>query len=144
MKVTMLLADAAQAMGGKLYLLGGGWSITGPDPTPSAIAIKIEVPWDMANRPHTLNLALLDDDGQPVVLGDKAIEVGGNFEVGRPPGLPPGTPLDAVLAIPLGPVPLGKGKRYVWKLSIDGQSREDWETAFMVRKGEPQPGRPLG
>ena len=32
MKVTMLLADSAQAIEGKLYILGGGWSITGPDP----------------------------------------------------------------------------------------------------------------
>jgi hypothetical protein len=33
-KVTMLLADAAQAVDGKLYILGGGWTITGPDPIP--------------------------------------------------------------------------------------------------------------
>ena len=39
MKVTILLADAAQAAEGKLYVLGGGWSITGPDPSPMALAI---------------------------------------------------------------------------------------------------------
>ena len=44
MKVTMLLADAAQAVNGKLYILGGGWSVAGPDPTPMAIALKMEVP----------------------------------------------------------------------------------------------------
>ena len=33
----MLLADAAQQLGGKLYILGGGWSVTGPQPAPSAI-----------------------------------------------------------------------------------------------------------
>ena len=53
MKLTMLLADAAEAVGGKLYILGGGWSITGPQPTPSAIAIKIDVPWDQTNKVHT-------------------------------------------------------------------------------------------
>src|SRR3989304_5729195 len=51
MKVTMLLADAAQAIGGKLYILGGGWSVTGPHPTAAAIAPQIEGPWDEANRP---------------------------------------------------------------------------------------------
>src|SRR5688572_20974936 len=106
MKVTMLLADAAQAVGGKLYVLGGGWSMTGPEPTPSAIAIKLEVPWDLANRPHELSLALLDDDGQPVVVGDKPLQIQGRFEVGRPAGLPAGTPLDAVLALTMGPMPL--------------------------------------
>ena len=37
----MILADSAQVADGKLYILGGGWSITGPDPTPSAVAIKM-------------------------------------------------------------------------------------------------------
>jgi hypothetical protein len=29
MRVTMMLADAAQVSEGKLYILGGGWSIAG-------------------------------------------------------------------------------------------------------------------
>ena len=37
----MLLADSAQAVEGKLYILGGGWNITGPEPSPSGIAIYI-------------------------------------------------------------------------------------------------------
>ena len=36
MKATLLLADAAQAAEGKLYVLGGGWSVTGPGPAPMA------------------------------------------------------------------------------------------------------------
>ena len=56
MKVTILLADAAEAVNGKLYVLGGGWSITGPDPSPMALAIKIEVPWDQSNQPHVCRL----------------------------------------------------------------------------------------
>ena len=43
MKVTMMLADSAQVAGGKLYILGGGWSITGPMPCPSAIAVIVVV-----------------------------------------------------------------------------------------------------
>jgi hypothetical protein len=31
MKVTMMRADAVQAVAGKLYILGGGWSVTGPE-----------------------------------------------------------------------------------------------------------------
>ena len=44
----MMLADSAQAVAGKLYILGGGWSMTGPAATPSALAIKFEVPWEAA------------------------------------------------------------------------------------------------
>jgi hypothetical protein len=67
-KVTILLADAAQAVNGKLYILGGGWSITGPEPTSMAIAIQIEVPWTDSNQRHTLRLALLNEDGRPVMV----------------------------------------------------------------------------
>src|SRR5436309_12939176 len=114
MKVTMLLADAAQAVNGKLYILGGGWSVAGPDPTPMAIALKIEVPWDEANRLHVFTLELLNADGQPVRVptpdGDSQIELRGNFEVGRPAGLVAVTPLDTTLASSIGPLPITPGE----------------------------------
>ena len=146
MKATVILADFAEAINGKLYIMGGGWSITGPDPTPSALAVKLEVPWDESNRQHTLRLALIDDDDQPVIPigGEKPFEITGGFEVGRPTGLPPGTPLDNVLALNFPPMPLERGKRYIWRMWIDDQSQDDWQVAFLVRRGQPQPGRPLG
>ena len=105
MKVTLMLADSAQAVEGKLYILGGGWSVTGPEPTPMAIAMKLEVPWDETNRRHAWRLELLDSDGGPVTLSSgadgRAIEIGGEFEVGRPAGVKPGTPIDLPLAINL-------------------------------------------
>lgn len=137
MKVTMLLADSAQAVGGKLYILGGGWSITGPDPVPFAIALKIEVPWDEANRPHKFTLALLNADGHPVRLptpgGEQPVEIHGNLEVGRPAGLTPGTPLDSTTALNFAGLPIPPGGRYVWRLTIDGRSDENWEVAFSTR-----------
>ena len=69
MKVTMLLADAVQAVSGKLFVLGGGWSVTGPAPAPSALAIKIDVPWNEGNKKHRFRLTLVDGDAQPVDLG---------------------------------------------------------------------------
>ncbi|HXH09370.1 MAG TPA: hypothetical protein VNP04_06360 [Alphaproteobacteria bacterium] len=140
MKVTMLLADAVQAVEGKLYILGGGWSIIGPEPAPMAIAIKVEVPWTEANKRHELQLALLDEDSQPVMvptpIGDRPVELKVNFEVGRPPGLRVGTPLDVPLAINLGPLPLQPGHRYVWRCSVNGQSEPDWQVSFSTRPTE--------
>jgi len=133
MKVTLLLADAAQVVQGKLYILGGGWSITGPDPTPYAIAVKIDVPWLETNRRHRLELDLVDSDGQPVRVNDQPLVVSGEFEVGRPPGLPPGTPLDVVLAINIGPLPLSPGAAFVWRCSINGHSEEHWQLTFTTR-----------
>ena len=133
----MLLADAAQAVGGKLYVLGGGWSVTGPEPSPMAIALKFEVPWDQANVRHAWQLELVDADGRPALLADRegehTIVLAGEFEVGRPPGLKPGTPLDLALALNIGPLPLAPGGRFVWRLSIDGDTHEDWQLAFSVR-----------
>lgn len=137
MKVTLLLADAVQAVGGKLYVLGGGWSICGPDPTQMAIGVKVEVPWDRAGRSHGFRLALEDADGGPVTVpghgGDKAVSVEGTFNVGRPDGVPAGTPIDVVLAINVGALRLPTGQRYVWRLFVDDETSEDWYLGFYVR-----------
>jgi hypothetical protein len=137
MKVTMLLADSAQAVGGKLYILGGGWSITGPDPVPMAIALKIDVPWTEANNTHQLRLALFDEDGQAVIVptstGQQPLEILSSFEVGRPSGLKPGTPLDLALAINLPPVPLHPNSRYVWRCFINEATTDDWQVSFSTR-----------
>lgn len=137
MKVTMMLADAAQAVTGKLYILGGGWSLTGPNPTPMAIAVKIEVPWDQANDKHDFKLSLYDADGKSVKVEEKEdgepIEISGIFEAGRPPGLIPGTPLDVSLAINLPPIALKPGSRYAWQLFIDNETKEEWRAGFSTR-----------
>ena len=101
----MMLADAAQVSDGKLYILGGGWSVTGP-PTPSAIALLVEVPWDQTNRRLEWRLELVDCDGYPVMTpdgegGENPIVMGGEFEVGRPPGTPHGSPIGLPLALNL-------------------------------------------
>jgi len=138
----MMLADSAQEVGGKLYILGGGWSITGPVPMPMAIALKLEVPWDRTNEPHSLLLELVDEDGTPVLVADDQgeqvpLQVTGEFEAGRPAGVRPGTPIDSALAVNFGPLPLEPGRRYQWRLSIDGETDEDWALGFSTRPAEP-------
>lgn len=137
MKVTMLLADSAQTAESKLYILGGGWSVTGPAPAPSAVALKIEVPWDQANKKHSFELSLVDADGNPVMAataqGEQPIQIGGEFEVGRPVGLAPGTPIDMPMALNFGPLPLTPGSRFTWRLTIDQGSEPDWHVSFSTR-----------
>jgi hypothetical protein len=139
MRVTMLLADAAQEVNGKLYVLGGGWSITGPEVGPMALAIKIDVPWSAANQTHRFSLDLVSEDGQdPEVQSPDGtrrtkISFDGEFEVGRPPGIPPGTDIDTAFAIQLGPLPLVRGRGYVWRLFIDGDTHDHWQRQFRIR-----------
>ena len=140
MKVTLMLADHAQVAEGKLYINGGGWSITGPDPIPYAIAMLIDVPWDQTNVQHNLLLELLTSDGEPVTVptesGEESVKAKGQFEVGRPPGTKPGSTISMPFAITFSPAPpLPPGGQYVWALSIDGQTDEDWRLIFSTRPG---------
>jgi hypothetical protein len=137
-EVTMLLCDAAQEMGGKLYILGGGWSrvVKNLPQVNMALAIKILIPWHQANEPMDFRAALVTEDGQPVMVqgGDptsesrQPIQVTGKIEVGRPPGLKAGTPLDQSLVINVQ-APLMAG-RYRWEVWIRGALRA--ATAFEV------------
>jgi len=133
----MLLCDSAQVADGKLFILGGGWSVTGPDPVPSAIAMKIDVDWHEADMAHHWELFLEDADGRPVMVdtpeGHHAIEVRGEFSVTRPTTVPEGTPIDVALAVNMGPVPLAAGNRYTWRLVVDGETSETWALAFTTR-----------
>jgi len=133
----MLLADYAVVSDGKLTIVGGGWSQTGPEPASFGIGLLIQVPWDQANTRHAFSVELLDADGAPVSFDtdegdDQPVAFGGEFEVGRPPGLKPGTPLDFPVAVNSTPLPLEAG-RYEWRLTIDGEADEEWRLPFSVR-----------
>lgn len=138
-RVTMMLCDYATVAEGKFYISGGGWTQTGPRPTPSALAILISLPWAMANQKKRFVVRLLREDGQPVVQagphGEAAVAVGGDFEVGRPPGVKPGTPLDVPLALTVPPLQLPPGERFSWELSIDGEHQAGWHLTFSTRDG---------
>lgn len=137
MKVTMMLADAAQVADGKLNILGGGWSVTGPMAVPFAIALMIEVPWHLANHQHAFKLEVIDLDGNlvqvPTPEDTTTVTFEGQFEVGRPPGTRSGAMLPFVAAINSGPIPWPTGASYEWRLSIDGKAHEDWRLAFTTR-----------
>ncbi len=126
MKTTLLLCDHAQEVAGKLYVLGGGWSIYRGTPVTMALAVKIAVPWDAANMPHDFSARLVTEDGvdPSLVQPDGSsvatpIEFQGRFEAGRPPGMPPGSDLDAPFAVNIAGLPLRAG-RYEWRVAIDG------------------------
>ena len=142
MKATLLLAEAAQVADGKLFVLGGGWNIIGPAPSPFALAILIEVPWDRTNEEHTVRLELLDADGHPVLAAqaegeDEPLVITAGFEVGRPPGLKRGAPLNVPLAINLAPHPIPPNGRYEWRMTINGEAHEDWRAVFSTRPEAP-------
>jgi hypothetical protein len=135
-RATLLLADHAEVAEGKLYINGGGWTVTGPEPMPFAIAMYVEVPWDQTNMKHSMLLELLDVDGHPVMAPESDDPIRVEFaplEVGRPPGVKPGTPFGVPFAVNFGPLPLEPEGRYVWQFTIDGHADEDWHLTFSTR-----------
>jgi hypothetical protein len=129
-KATLMLCDFAQVAGGKLYIAGGGWSVA--QAMQGHIAILFRVPWDRANHRIGAVLTLLDQDGGSVPEGSDGTTITLTLEVGRPPGLPRGTDLDAPLALPLPPVQLAPG-RYEWVLSVDGETEDHWHLPFVIK-----------
>ena len=140
MNVTMLLCDAAQVADGKLYILGGGWALTGPMPVPSAVAVKVEVDWHELNRSHHWELFLEDADGQAVQIetneGPQPVEVRGDFAVPQPEGVREGSPVDLPMAVNFGPLPLAPSNRYKWRFVVDGENLPGGSVSFATRPAE--------
>jgi len=137
MHVTMLLADAAQVADGKLYILGGGWSMVGPAPAPMAVAAKLSIDSHELGREMHWELFLEDADGHPVLLdtpqGPMPLEVRGELRAEPLPGLRAGTPVDLPLVINFGPFPLTPDARYVWRLVVDGEHHPGAAVSFTTR-----------
>ena len=118
----MLLCDAADAVNGKLYVLGGGWShVLAPNaPVNMALAVMIAVPWHQANEKHEVNAALVSEDGETVEMEGNQDVTSGELEVGRPAGLKAGTQLNTPLVLSFSGLVLKPGG-YVWELRIGGE-----------------------
>jgi hypothetical protein len=117
MEVTMLLCDFAEAIQGKLYIAGGGWTkLKAGFPLDCAVAISVAVPWNQTNQRHQMTVELLTEDGAE---NDPPAKIDGEFEVGRPPGSTPGEPIGNTMAFRFRGVELPAGG-YRFSFKIDG------------------------
>lgn len=121
----MLLCDAAQVMGDKLYILGGAWTHLWIQPgtaTGISLAIDLIVPWNRGNQRLNMSLDLLTEDGGEVLSpGDppEPVRIEGQVIAGRGPLAREGADLHVPMAIPLGPAAFEPGGYYAL-LSING------------------------
>lgn len=117
----MLLCDAVQVADGKLNVLGGGWShsFTPNMPMPMALGVVIAIPWNRANETHVVEAVLVTADGETVEIEDTPVMTSGELEVGRPPGIRPGSQLNTAIPFDFNGVALDIGD-YVWELRING------------------------
>lgn len=93
-----MLADHAESVNGKLYMVGGGWNVLRFPALPHEwgfhIALGLDVGWGETNQPHNLSVVIHDPDG--VELGEG---LSADFETGRPPGMPAGQDQRLVMSI---------------------------------------------
>ena len=79
----LLLADRAEVLNGKLYMMGGAWDrrqVRNIDsPVSLTIVIGVLVPWNLTNEQHRLAIRIEDEDG---LMAPPEAEV--TVNVGRP------------------------------------------------------------
>ncbi len=135
MKLRLFLAHTAEVQAGMLYSLGIGWNEIGPDPSAFAIAGLVEILWDETNRPHDLDITIVDADDQPYMVptptGDQPFRVHAKVEAGRPPGARVGRSFSVPIALNLPPLQFRPGGDYILRGSLNGDLLE--EVPFIVR-----------
>jgi hypothetical protein len=84
----LLLAEHAEIVGNKLYLMGGGWDTMHVAEAPAnvrlMVAAGIRVDWNETGEPIALVLRIDDEDAQEV------FRINGQMNVQRPPTTTPG------------------------------------------------------
>ncbi|GAA1797830.1 DUF6941 family protein [Actinomadura chokoriensis] len=126
-ELQLILCDSASNdPSGKIHMLGAGWSMTGTPTAPHAVVLMLRFPHDHADQKISLQLSLLNDNGEPVVVGpaDQAapITVHGSVEVPVCPDVPDDLSRGANFTVAVGPMPLPEG-RYQWRLDIEGHTK---------------------
>ena len=117
----LMLADGAEAVAGKVYILGGGADMHAASNFPAAlkadIALGFLVAWSETNQPIQLQVRVVDADEQEVLV------VAAEVVVGRPPSSKPGQDIRNMVAIK-GPFPIERPGAYKLVMRLDGADQE--------------------
>ena len=132
-EVDAFLADSVVVAESKLYVQGAGWDTIFAPTYPArhprlGLGVIIRVPWSATNTMHTFSASVQDQDGSPIVLmappegsdGPTFKEVGGQFNLGRPPQLTIGETQIVPLALNIDALTLPSAGFYSVVIMIDG------------------------
>jgi hypothetical protein len=137
MQATLVLCDFAEvdSSTGKVHILGAGWSLTGPAPSPHSVVAFLRVPPDRARSPIPITLRLLDQAHQVVevqgVGGMQRLEISGQVEMNLPESWNQASTMSGSFAVNFGALPLQAGRTYMWCVEVDGKELASAE--FIVR-----------
>lgn len=130
----IIMADSAEVVNGKLYLMGGGWDrliVNQPFPFQQviSIAVSFSVGWDETNIRQPMEIRIEDMEGKQLA------RVNGNIEAGRPRGITPGKSQRVQLAFKL-PLRIEKPDSF----SVTAYINEEMagRTSFSIAAGRQQ------
>lgn len=142
-----LIADAVQAVAGKLYVMGGGWDNLYVSRFPArhhtmGIGMRFRVPWAMADDHFAVSVDLVDEDGTSIFGGKQLSQ---RIPVRRPPYLPVGGDMPVVRAFTLNNLPFAHPGGYAYVIRVG--DKEVSRVRFWVRErpgtrqsGDQEPG----
>ena len=131
---SLMLANHAESVNGLLYISGGGCNVHRRMVPPSGaatlshlgLALIIEVPWHQTNVTHDLVIEFRDEDANIIA------NINSKLNMGRPPGLRPGTTQYANVGLPMDIVFPHPGD-YEIVVRIEGVASSERRWAFQVQ-----------
>ena len=115
-----MVADAVQAVGGKLYVIGGGWdtlfvrSFPARHPT-MGIGMRIRVPWSHVDE-FTLSVDLVDEDGASLFKGRALSQ---KIRVNRTPSMAAGSDMGVMRAFTFNNLVFPKEGGYAFRIAMN-------------------------
>jgi hypothetical protein len=154
-KVRLVLADTGRLLGSAVSLLNAGWTATTAVALPAggwtlpgqAVAVFLEASWDELNKPYTLKLELVDDEGKLVQFARpdgvvQEVRIAYSVIMQPVPGAPNGTPGNASVLVDLvaGSLRISAPRhRYIWRAGVDEDDQAKDEIGFWVNGPLQQP-----
>ena len=125
----LLVADRAEVVNGKLYLMGGAWDRISPPAFPHrmilGIALGVRIPFAHTDDQHTVAVELMQDEQR--LIGFEA-----KLTTGRPPGM---AGMDMLVPMAFNiPVAIPAEGQLVIQASLDGRGIRRHEIKALRRK----------
>jgi hypothetical protein len=128
----LLVADRAEVVNGKLYLMGGAWDRISPSAFPHrmilGIALGVRIPFAHTDDQHTVAVELLQDEQR--LVGFEA-----RLTTGRPPGM---AGMDMLVPMAFNiPVAIPAEGQVVLRAAVDGRAPRRHEIRVTQRPARP-------
>lgn len=146
--ITAMLADSAEAVNGKLYLLGGGWDTLAVSALPTvqprvAVAVLVHTGWNDTDEPHELALHLETEDGVRVPLAPNPADparpvdtLATRLTTHRSPLVRPGDDQSVPLTFTVNDLVLARAGGFSWVITVDGEIIRRLPMRVLVREVE--------